>query len=151
MTRWLTEEEQQVWRRWLEVAQRQMVAIDDDLQRTSDLSLPDYEILVMLSEIPDREARMSDLAERAIISRSRLTYRVDRLVKCGYVERCEADGDRRGVVARLTPAGMAHLVEAAPHHVETVQSLLFERLDDEDVAALRRILDKLIGPAREAT
>ena len=81
MTRWLTEEEQQVWRRWLEVAQRQMVAIDDDLQRTSDLSLPDYEILVMLSEIPDREARMSDLAERAIISRSRLTYRVDRAVR----------------------------------------------------------------------
>ena len=151
MTKWLSEQEQVVWRLWLEVVQRQMVAFDDDLQKRSQLSMSDYEILVTLSESPEREARMSDLASRAIISRSRVTYRVDRLEKCGYVKREEAGGDGRGVVAKLTEAGMAHLVEAAPHHVARVQSLLFEHLDTGDLDDLRRILDKLVVSAREAT
>lgn len=148
MTRWLTDDEQQVWRLWLEVVQRQTAAIEDDLQAHSALSLSDYEILVTLSETPGREARMSELANRAIISRSRLTYRVDRLVKKGYVVREGAGEDRRGVVARLTPAGMEHLEAAAPHHVERVQSLLFDHLDRADVEDLHTILSKLVGPAR---
>lgn len=148
MTRWLTEDEQQVWRLWLEVVQRQTAAIEDDLHEQSALSLSDYEILVTLSETPSREARMSELADRAIISRSRLTYRVDRLVTKGYVVREGADGDRRGVVAKLTDAGMAHLVDAAPHHVATVRSLIFDHLDPDDLDVLHAILSKLIGPAR---
>ncbi len=148
MTKWLTQEQQIVWRLWLEVVQRQMVAIDEDLQECSSLVSADYEILVTLSESPSHEARMSELADRAIISRSRLTYRVDRLEKQGLVTREGADGDRRGVVARLTPAGLDHLVETAPHHVDRVQTLLFDHLDPDDLEALHRILSKLVGPAR---
>lgn len=148
MTKWLTEDEQKVWRLWLEVAQKQMATIDDDLQHHSQLSMSDYEILVTLSESPAQEARMSELADRAIISRSRLTYRVDRLVGLGYVVREEAGGDRRGVLAKLTPEGMAHLEAAAPHHVATVQSLLFEHLDATDLADLHRILTRLVEPVR---
>lgn len=151
MTRWLTEDEQRVWRLWLEVVQRQTSAIEDDLQERSALSLSDYEILVTLSETPDQEARMSELADRAIISRSRLTYRVDRLVTKGYVVREGAEADRRGVVARLTPAGMEHLEAAAPHHVARVQSLLFDHVDRNDLRQLNTILRKLIGPARGET
>lgn len=148
MTEWLTSEQQTVWRLWLEVMQRQNVELDDDLQARSDLTLSDYEVLVTLSESPDHEARMSELADRAIISRSRLTYRVDRLVKQGLVTRGDAGTDRRGVVAKLTDDGMRHLEAAAPHHVTKVQELIFEHLDAEDLAALRSILDKLVGPAR---
>jgi DNA-binding MarR family transcriptional regulator len=148
MTKWLTDEEQQVWRLWLEVIQRQLIDLEDDLDEHSNLTMSDYEILVTLSESPSSEARMSELAERAIISRSRLTYRVDRLVERGLVTREDAGGDRRGVLARLTPAGMRHLEEAAPHHVAKVQELLFEQLTAEDLAALRCILDKLTGPLR---
>lgn len=149
MTKWLTEDEQRVWRLWLEVVQRQMAAIEDDLQEQSALSLSDYEILVTLSETPDGEARMSELADRAIISRSRLTYRVDRLVDQGYLVREEAGDDRRGVVAKLTPAGMRHLEEAAPHHVATVQALIFDQLDRADLDDLGSILSKLVEPARD--
>ncbi len=148
MTKWLSDSQQQAWRLWLDVIQRQMVLLEDDLQEHSRLLMSDYEILVTLSESPSREARMSDLAERAIISRSRLTYRVDRLVERGFVTREDAGNDRRGVLARLTPVGMRHLEEAAPSHVAKVQELLFDPLTAEDVASLHRILEKLSGPVR---
>jgi len=148
MTKWLTDDEQQVWRLWLEVIQRQMIELEDDLQDHSSLTMSDYEILVTLSESPSSEARMSELADRAIISRSRLTYRVDRLVERGLVTREDAGGDRRGVLACLTPKGMQHLEDAAPHHVAKVQTLLFEHLTAEDLASLHRILDRLTGPVR---
>lgn len=146
MTKWLTEQEQQVWRQWLSTIQHQINAIDDDLQTNADLAMSDYEILVTLSESPGGQARMSDLADRAVISRSRLTYRVNRLVERGFVFRCEADSDGRGVMAQLTDEGMAYLVKVAPSHVETVQGLVFERLDARDLDDLGRILGKLTDP-----
>jgi len=143
MTKWLTQKEQEVWRLWVGVTQRLFNEFEDDLQTQSGLTMSDYEILVTLSESPGGEARMSELAERAIISRSRLTYRVDRMVKSGLVTRADAGQDRRGVVAKLTDAGMQHLVDAAPKHVDNVQQLLFSQLDGDDVQALKGILDKL--------
>jgi len=92
---------------------------------------------------------MSDQADRGVISRSRLTYRVNRLVDRGFVFRCEADTDGRGVLAQLTDEGMAHLVAMAPGHVHKVQELIFERLDARDLDDLQRILDKLAEPVRE--
>ncbi len=83
MTKWLTEAEQHTWRLWVQVTQRAFSAFEEDLQGPADLTMSDYEVLATLSESPDHEARMSDLADRAIISRSRLTYRIDRLVKKG--------------------------------------------------------------------
>ncbi len=149
MTKWLTQEQQDLWRLWVEVTQRQNIEFDDDLQAHSDLTMSDYEILVTLSESPDHEARMSELAHRAIISRSRLTYRVDRMVKKGFVTRGDAGTDRRGVVAKLTDEGMRHLEKAAPKHVDKVQQMLFEHLDNDDLEALRSILDKLIDSVRD--
>lgn len=149
MTKWLTNEEQEVWRLWVEVTQRQFNEFDDDLQTESGLTMSDYEVLVTLSESPGREARMNELAHRAIISRSRLTYRVDRMVKMGFITRGDSGEDRRGVVAKLTDEGMQHLEEAAPKHVDKVQKLIFEQLDGDDVKALKGILDKLVGPARD--
>lgn len=149
MTKWLTKEQQHVWRLWLEVTQRQITEIDDDLQDHSGLTMSDYEILVTLSESPDHEARMSELAHRAIISRSRLTYRVDRMVDKGFVTRADAGHDRRGVVAKLTDEGMDFLEASAPKHVAKVQELLFEHLDADDLSALQCILDKLVGPVRD--
>ena len=149
MTKWLTREQQDLWRLWVEVTQRQNIEFDDDLQAHSGLTMSDYEILVTLSESPDHEARMSELAHRAIISRSRLTYRVDRMVTKGFVTRGDAGTDRRGVVAKLTAEGMRHLEEAAPKHVDKVQQMLFEHLDNDDLEALRCILDKLVGSVRD--
>lgn len=148
MTKWLTQEQQDVWRLWLEVTQRHINEFDDDLQDHSSLTMSDYEVLVTLSESPNNEARMSELARRAIISRSRLTYRVDRMVKKGYVVRADSGADRRGVVAKLTDEGMRHLEAAAPKHVDKVQALLFERLDGNDLEVLRGLLDKLVDPVR---
>lgn len=146
MTKWLTQEEQGVWRLWVGVTQRLFGEFDEDLQNESELTMSDYEILVTLSESPAREARMSELADRAIISRSRLTYRVDRLVKKGFVTRGDAGQDRRGVVAKLTDEGMQHLVSAAPKHVDKVQELIFSKLTSAEVETLESILHKLDAP-----
>jgi len=149
MTKWLTKEEQAMWRLWVEVTQRLFNEFEDDLQTVSGLTMSDYEILVALSESPDREARMNELADRAIISRSRLTYRVDRMVRKGFITRADSGEDRRGVVARLTDEGMHHLEDAAPKHVDKVQQLIFGQLDGHDVKTLKGMLDKLAGPLRD--
>ncbi len=105
MTRWLNEDEQRAWRAFLKGANRLLEHLDDSLRGNHDLALTDFEILVVLSEAPTRRLRMSDIADRVLVSRSRLTYRVDRLVERGLVVRSEVAGDGRGMNAELTAAG----------------------------------------------
>jgi DNA-binding MarR family transcriptional regulator len=134
--RWLTADEQQVWRSYLDVYR----LIDERLSRrlTEDcgLSMPEYEILVQLSEHPDRAMRMSELAERVVNSRSRLTHTVRRMEEGGLVTRRPCPDDGRGVLCELTDAGMARIVEAAPGHVEAVRRVLFDVVDADDLRHL---------------
>ena len=143
MTRWLSEQEQNTWRQYLDVIARHLEIFDTDLQSHSKLALTDFEILVMLSEAPGRQLRMSELAEKVIVSRSRLTYRVDRLTERDLVERVGVTDDRRGVLARLTDSGEALLAKAAVGHVETVRAHIFDLLDTGDLESFSIILDKL--------
>jgi len=85
----------------------------------------------------------TDLASKAFSSRSAISRRVDRMVEEGLVGRKSSDSDGRGVVVRLTAAGMARLVEAVPVHLKGVSKLFLERLDDQDLAVLERALDKV--------
>jgi DNA-binding MarR family transcriptional regulator len=90
------------------------------------------------------ELRMTELADRALISRSGMTRRVARLVDEGLVRRANADADARGVVVRLTETGMARLVETAPVHARGISELFVARLDDEELAVLEKALNKVI-------
>lgn len=98
-----------------------------------------YSILSVLSESPEQRLRMTDLAERLKITRSRLTYAVTRLEKDGMLRREACRYDKRGSIAALTEAGFAVLERAAPGHVETVRSFVFDRLSEEQVAQLEEI------------
>ncbi len=147
MTRWLTDSEQASWRAWIEASNTLNNQLSADLQRQHDLTLADYEILVQLSEHPDRRLRMSELAEATLASRSRLTHQVDRLVKRGLVERKECELDRRGSFAALTDQGWNAIVVAAPDHVASVRQYLVDLLGPEEFEALgkacQRIADNL--------
>jgi DNA-binding MarR family transcriptional regulator len=131
-TLWLTDAEQQVWRRLLAVECRLRERLDQDLRTAHGLSLNDYEVLVHLSEEPDGSVRMSDLADRLLISRSGLTRRVDGLVRDGWVARRACPKDGRGSLAELTPAGLELLRESAPTHVAGVRRYLIDALGNLD-------------------
>jgi DNA-binding MarR family transcriptional regulator len=143
VTRWLNAKQQRNWRSFLSVAIVLPDIFSKDLQDAHDLTLSDYEILVRLSESPDRCMRMSELAERVMSSRSRLTHQFDRLIKAGLVSRTICEEDKRGFNAVLTEAGFNKLVEAAPLHVESVRGHLVDVLSDEEFAKLGEISRKI--------
>jgi DNA-binding MarR family transcriptional regulator len=138
-TRWLDADELRAWLRLAGVMLKLAPALDSQLQRDSDMTHFDYLCLAMLSESDERTLRMSELAGRVNASLSRLSHVVKKLEQRGWVERFPCADSRRVTMARLTPEGWEVLVTAAPGHVETVRSLVFDGLDAEDVAALERI------------
>lgn len=151
-TRWLDVEEQRTWRAFLDATRLLFDRLDRELQEDADMPHSYYEILVRLSEAPDRRMRMSELAERTLSSRSRLSHAVSRLEELGWVARAECPTDRRGSFAVLTDDGFAVLEEAAHGHVEGVRTHLFDQLSDRQVDQLRGIsealLDHLDGSVR---
>ncbi|MET7749339.1 MarR family transcriptional regulator [Micromonospora sp. NPDC005367] len=143
MTRWLTPDEQRTWRAFLAASRGVMDALDRELQRDAGMPHAYYEILVRLSEAPERRMRMSELAEQTGSSRSRLSHAVARLEAAGWVRREDCPADRRGQVAHLTEAGFETLAAAAPGHVEGVRRHLFDALSPAQVDQLRGISETL--------
>lgn len=137
--RWLSEPEQQTWRSFLAATHCLFEQVNDQLQREAGIPHTYYEILVHLSEARHRALRMSELAERTLSSRSRLSHAVTRLEAQGWVERANCPEDKRGQLAALTPAGLAALKKAAPGHVDQVRATLFDALTPTQVTQLHRI------------
>lgn len=148
-TRWLSAEEQMFWRRWMEVTTLVGGAIEHDLKESAGLNSGDYEVLVRLSEAPDRRLRMSELAAQAIHSPSRLSMRVDRLAKLGLVTRARCPEDGRGLFAVLTDAGFDRLAQAAPDHVASVRAHLVDRLTPAEIGLLSQVLARLVERSGE--
>ncbi|MAT07434.1 MAG: MarR family transcriptional regulator [Acidimicrobiaceae bacterium] len=141
-SRWLNDTEMRAWRAYVETQADLNAAIEADLRPTG-LSLGDYQVLVFLSEAPDRRMRMCDLADDLQLSPSGLTRRLDGIVRRGWVERIGSDDDRRVMLAALTADGLAMLEAAAPTHVDSVRRRLVDLLDDDELVALGRIFDKV--------
>jgi len=135
MTRWLTEDEQRLWRGWLAASMLLPERLNRDLQEQHGLTGTDYQVLVELSESPERRMRMSTLAERTQLSRSRLSHQIDRMTTAGLVNRQECAQDGRGMFAVLTAQGWETIVAAAPDHVESVRRHLVDRLTPEQFEA----------------
>jgi DNA-binding MarR family transcriptional regulator len=144
VTRWLDEDELQAWLKLAGVMLKLAPALDSQLQRDSDLTHFDYLCLAMLSETEERTLPMSELASRTNASLSRLSHVVSKLEKRGWVERGPSPASRRVTLVRLTEPGWDVLVGAAPGHVETVRSLVFDDLSREDVAALNRVAGHIV-------
>ena len=138
---WLDTEQQHAWRAYLVGTTLLMERLDRDLRASHDISLPEYEVLVRLSESPDHRVRMATLADSLSHSRSRVTHTVTRLERAGLVERVACAADGRGVEAVLTQKGWRLLQEAAPLHVRSVREYLVDLVDDDDFAAVGRVFD----------
>lgn len=134
--RWLTPEEQQAWRAHLATSKLLSRQLDRDLN-SFGLSINDYEILVVLSEAPDHQLRMTDLADATAQSRSRLSHQITRMEGGGLVRRESCPGDKRGLNAVLTSLGMETIERVAPHHVDSVRRHFIDRLDSGQLAAIR--------------
>src|SRR2546421_9570825 len=116
--------------------------LETDLESKTGLALADFDVLAQLA-IAGGSLRMTDLADRALISRSGMTRRVTRLVHERLVHRAHADADGRGVVVQLTKSGLNRLTVAAPVHMRGVSDLFLTKLDDQELAVLASALAKV--------
>ena len=134
--RWLSESEQVAWRNWISGTTVLFRALERELVQHFDITMDDYALLVLLSESEDRSARMSELADDAIVPRPQVTYRISRLEKRGVVERRPCASDARGTEAHLTDEGLQLLERAARHHVTNVRELFLDHLEGDEFCTL---------------
>ncbi|WAM18373.1 MarR family winged helix-turn-helix transcriptional regulator [Rhodococcus sp. JS3073] len=135
-TRWLSAEEQNTWRAYLDATRLLLQALDRQLTRDAGISFTDFELLVVLSEAPQRQLRMRELADAVTTTRSGVTRAISRLVDTGWVRRVECEDDKRGTLAELTGAGAEKLAAASPGHVAEVRRTMFDLLSPRDVGIL---------------
>jgi DNA-binding MarR family transcriptional regulator len=155
-TRWLDDEEMRAWQAFLGAAALVDRRLDQQLKEDAGISHQQYEILVRLAAHPDREMRMTELADAVLNSKSGLTYQVSQLEKAGLVRRRSCTSDDRAVYAVLTAKGTTLLQRAAPGHVALVREVLVDVLTPEQRSAVadglgevcRRILRPERAPAQ---
>ena len=146
--RWLNPAEMKAWRRYIIASRRLLEALDYDLDH-HELSMADYEVLAQLSDAPERKMRMSELAEVAMLSRSRLSHRIKVMEKAGWVKREACPDDKRGFFAVMTAKGWKAIVAAAPDHVESVRSRFLDHLTNEDQRVLAEIFERVTDSLKE--
>ena len=145
-TRWLDDEEMRAWRAFVVASVRVFEQLDRELKSEDGFSHDDYAILVNLSEAPGQRLRMTELADRVLESKSRLSHHVGRLEADGLVERQSCPSDRRGMEAVLTAAGQRRLDHVAPHHLRSVRHHFIDRLDRDQLGSLSDALEAVIDP-----
>jgi len=146
--KWLSPRELKAWRSYIVASRRLWDAMETDLS-PHELSMSDYEILVHLSEAPGRQIRMSELAESAIISKSRLSHRMKVMEKAGWVRREVCKVDKRGQFAIMTDKGWKAIVKAAPDHLVSIRSRFIDHLTAKDQEDLARIFERVSEKMRE--
>jgi DNA-binding MarR family transcriptional regulator len=139
--RWLDADQQNSWRALMMGMTLLLDRLDEDLRREFSISLGEYEVLVRLSERPERRMRMAQLADAMAHSRSRVTHTIARMEKAGYVKRTTTPEDGRGVIAEMTDLGYALLANAAPCHVEGVRRNLVDLVSSDDFDAVGRVFN----------
>lgn len=146
----LSDEEERFWRsmmQFLIVAPRVM---DDDFGRDSHLATSEYGVLMNLSEAPDRELRMSELASRTALSASRITRVVDDLSRAGLVTKTRCPSDRRGNVAALTVGGLERLQAAYRPHLHRVRTRFLDGLPAEEIAVAGTVIERMLETVEQS-
>lgn len=138
------------WRGMLQIHAEVTSALDAQMRAEHGLSLSAYEVLMFLADAPDRHLRMSEIADRVLLSRSGCTRLVDRLVQLGYVTRCAAESDGRGAYAELTDAGLEKFQAAQRTHRQGVHHHFLDHLNAADVVVLGDIWTRLSASRRQS-
>ncbi|MFD8719041.1 MarR family winged helix-turn-helix transcriptional regulator [Streptomyces sp. NPDC059629] len=140
----LTSQEERFWRALLRVIVALPRSLDDDLLRSTGLTLTEYVVLMNLSEAENQELRMTDLASATALSASRITRVVDALQSRGQVVKRRYEGDARGNVATLTPEGLKRLQDAYPVHLASARKRVIDLLDGRSVPAMVRQFEAVV-------
>jgi DNA-binding MarR family transcriptional regulator len=143
--RWLTADELDAWRAIAKLLGRLPTALERQLQRDAQLSYLEYHVLAGLADQPNRSMRMCQLAAMVDAELSRLSHLIRRLEQRGFVRREVDPADRRSTQAILTDAGHAHLIAAAPSHVDRVRDLVIDALTPEEILTLKDLSNRVIG------
>jgi DNA-binding MarR family transcriptional regulator len=136
--RWLTDEQQRIWRNYVALSGRLQAEMNRQLQARCSLSLADYEVLVVLSE--RGPARVLELAAAVGWEQSRLSHQLTRMRGRGLIERHDSEHDRRGATVEITDAGSDALRTAAPDHVALVRSVLFDGMTARQLRAFDAVI-----------
>jgi len=145
--RWLNPREMKAWRSYIIASRRMLEALDGDLAGF-ELTMADYEVLAQLSDAPGRKLRMSELAEIAMVSKSRLSHRMKVMEAAGWVKREECPEDRRGYFAVMTDKGFKAIEKASPTHVGSVRNRFLDHLTVKDQEDLAKIFDRVQSQLR---
>jgi DNA-binding MarR family transcriptional regulator len=148
---WLSAAQQRVWRRYLRVGRLLPNRLAAELQATSGLSGPEYEVLVNLSETPSGRMRPFQLGEAMQWEQSRLSHQLSRMQRRGLVEREDCPKDGRGAFIVLTEAGRTAIESAAPAHVAAVRRLVFDRLTPDEAEAFGQACEKILEALGETS
>ena len=146
---WLTADEQRAWRTYLRLNSLLLARLNRQLQQDSGLTLPEYEVLVQLSEAPQQRRRPFQICEALNWEQSRLSHQLTRMQHRGLVAREECEADGRGAFVVLTAAGANAIRSAAPGHVAAVRRLVFDRLGDDQRAAFEQACTAIIDALAE--
>lgn len=137
------------WQAFLLAHARVVRQLEQELQAEQQLALTDYDVLVQLATADDRRLRMSELADRLLLSRSGVTRLVDRMVAEGLVERVSCESDRRGQWASLTDTGYRRLRAATPTHLRGVAEHFLDRLSPDELQGLEHMLDRVLASGHD--
>ena len=143
MARRLSAAEERAWRPYIESSVRLQTLLDERLREAADLTLIDYHLLMMLANATDHRLRMSELAEKMVFSRSRITCQINSMTKRGLVLREPVPEDRRGYCAVLTATGADVLRIAVPLHSESVRELFFDHIESDELDCIERVFTRL--------
>ncbi len=143
--KWLSADDQRTWRRWLQLNALLPVVLHRELQADAGLSLPDFEVLVQLTDTPEGRVRVSQLARGLDWERSRVSHHLTRMERRHLIRREECADDGRGAWVVLTTEGRVAIETAAPAHVATVRRLVFDALTREEIDALSTAIDKILA------
>jgi DNA-binding MarR family transcriptional regulator len=139
----LSVNEDALWRAEMRILKVLPRLLDSDLIRGIGLTSSEYTTIMHLSEAPNRQLRMADLASATNFSASRTTRLVDDLQSRGLVSKTKSSSDARGSVAKLTPPGMAKMRSAWPVHLESVRRHFFDHIDPGDVERAAKALSEV--------
>ncbi|HYT29726.1 MAG TPA: MarR family transcriptional regulator [Actinomycetota bacterium] len=141
----LSDTEMRAWQALLHAYHQVIRKLDRDLREEHDLPLAAYDVLLRLAKAPDRALRMTDLAERVMLSPSGVTRLVDRLVTKGMVQRRADPDDARGALASLTDEGLRQLRSAARTHLRGIRDQFTGRLSEAQLRNVASGLETITG------
>nr|VDG63930.1 MarR family transcriptional regulator [Streptococcus thermophilus] len=136
--RWLTNDEQDLWRLMLQAARKIDRVMEDTLLCSAQLSSSEFAVLAALSEVDEECLRLRDLCSVLDWDRSRTSHQITRMERRELVTKEKSPGDARGVLVCLTETGRESLLRAVPDHVESVRRIVFDHLNTDDAPVLER-------------